>query len=495
MEMENVNIFRDIVERTGGDIYLGVVGPVRTGKSTFIKRFMELLVLPNIANPADKERATDELPQSGAGRMVMTVEPKFIPQEAVDIVIRDGLKMKVRMVDCVGYTVDGALGYVEEEGSPRMVKTPWFEQAIPFQEAAEMGTRKVITDHSTIGIVVTTDGSITDIPRENYLEAEERVIGELKELGKPFVVILNSVYPEAPETQELVHELEEKYDLPVLAMNCSEMSTDDLLNILQESLYEFPVQEVNVKLPLWLEELDQNYWLRTEFEQTIQDAVSSVSRLRDIDLAVEKIRENEHVSTAVLQEMNLGTGVADIEVRVEEGLFYRVLEEVSGLSVAGDQDILRLMRDLAKARNEMEKIAPALEEVRELGYGVVAPSLDEMILEEPELIRQGNRFGVKLKASAPSLHIIRADITTEITPIIGTEKQCEELVRYLLEEFEDDPQKIWQRDIFGKSLHELVREGIQNKLHRMPENAQAKLQETVRRIVNEGSGGLICIII
>ncbi len=495
MEMENVNIFRDIVERTGGDIYLGVVGPVRTGKSTFIKRLMELLVLPNIVNPADKERATDELPQSGAGRMVMTVEPKFIPQEAVEIVIRDGLKMKVRMVDCVGYTVDGALGYAEEEGSPRMVKTPWFEQAIPFQEAAEMGTRKVITDHSTIGIVVTTDGSITDIPRENYLEAEERVIEELKELGKPFVVILNSVYPEAPETQELVHELEEKYDLPVLAMNCSEMSTDDVLNILQESLYEFPVQEVNVKLPLWLEELDQNYWLRTEFEQTIQDAVSTVSRLRDIDQAVEKIRENEYVATALLREMNLGTGVADIEVRVEEGLFYRVLEEVSGLSVAGDQDILRLMRDLAKARNEMEKIAPALEEVRELGYGVVAPSLDEMILEEPELIRQGNRFGVKLKASAPSLHIIRADITTEITPIIGTEKQCEELVRYLLEEFEDDPQKIWQRDIFGKSLHELVREGIQNKLHRMPENAQAKLQETVQRIVNEGSGGLICIII
>lgn len=495
MEMENVNIFRDIAERTGGDIYLGVVGPVRTGKSTFIKRLMELLVLPNIVNPVDKERATDELPQSGAGRMVMTVEPKFIPQEAVEIVIRDGLKMKVRMVDCVGYTVDGALGYVEEEGSPRMVKTPWFEQAIPFQEAAEMGTRKVITDHSTIGIVVTTDGSITDIPRENYLEAEERVIGELKELGKPFVVILNSVYPEAPETQELVHELEEKYDLPVLAMNCSEMSTDDVLNILQESLYEFPVQEVNVKLPLWLEELDQNYWLRTEFEQTIQEAVSTVGRLRDIDLAVEKIRENEHVATALLQEMNLGTGIADIEVRVIEGLFYRVLEEVSGLSVAGDHDILRLLRDLAKARNEMEKIAPALEEVRELGYGVVAPSLDEMILEEPELIRQGNRFGVKLKASAPSLHIIRADITTEITPIIGTEKQCEELVRYLLEEFEDDPQKIWQRDIFGKSLHELVREGIQNKLHRMPENAQAKLQETVQRIVNEGSGGLICIII
>ncbi|NPV28634.1 MAG: stage IV sporulation protein A [Firmicutes bacterium] len=492
--MESINIFRDIAERTGGDIYLGVVGPVRTGKSTFIKRFMELLVLPNIINPHDRERAKDELPQSGAGRMIMTVEPKFIPKEAVEISIKNGLKMKVRMVDCVGYTVEGALGY-EEEGGPRMVMTPWFEEAIPFQEAAEIGTRKVIADHSTIGIVILTDGTITEIPRENYLEAEERVIGELKELGKPFIVILNSLYPEALETTELVRDLEEKYDVSVLPLNCAEMSQEDILTILQEALYEFPVQEVNVNLPRWVEELDPMHWLRADFQRAIQEAIQSVNRLRDIDRAVEQIRENEFVAAATLEDINLGTGVAVVDVRAREGLFYKVLEELSGFSVAGDHDILRLMRDLSRASRELEKVAPALEEVRETGYGVVAPSLDEMILEEPELIRQGNRFGVRLKASAPSLHIIRADITTEITPIIGTEKQCEELVRYMLEEFEDDPQKIWQKDIFGKSLHELVRDGIQNKLHRMPENAQAKLQETVQRIVNEGSGGLICIII
>lgn len=493
--MENLNIFQDIAERTGGDIYLGVVGPVRTGKSTFIKRLMELLVLPNIADPNDKERAVDELPQSGAGRMIMTVEPKFIPQDAVEIAIKDGLKMKVRMVDCVGYTVDGALGYEEEEGGPRMVKTPWFDEAIPFQEAAELGTRKVIADHSTLGIVVTTDGSVTDITRDSYVEAEERVIEELKELGKPYIVILNTLYPDADKSIELVQSLEAKYDVPVLAINCAKTSDDDLLNILQEALYEFPVQEINVKLPLWVEELESAHWLRSALEQAVNEAVTGVNRLRDIDQTIEKVRENEFVAAALLQEMNLGSGVADIKVQTQDGLFFKVLEEVSRLPVTGEHDILRLLRDLSKAQAELDKIAPALEEVEDLGYGVVAPSLDEMILEEPELIRQGNRFGVKLRASAPSMHIIRADISTEITPIIGTEKQCEDLVRYMLEEFEDDPAKIWKKDIFGKSLHDLVREGIQNKLHRMPDNAQEKLQETVQRIVNEGSGGLICIII
>ncbi|HBI26343.1 MAG TPA: stage IV sporulation protein A, partial [Peptococcaceae bacterium] len=338
--MENLNIFQDIAERTGGDIYLGVVGPVRTGKSTFIKRLMELLVLPNIADPNDKERAVDELPQSGAGRMIMTVEPKFIPQDAVEIAIRDGLKMKVRMVDCVGYTVDGALGYEEEEGGPRMVRTPWFDEAIPFQEAAELGTRKVIADHSTLGIVVTTDGSVADIPRDSYSEAEERVIEELKELGKPYIIVLNTLYPDAYESIELVQSLEEKYDVPVLAINCAETTDDDLLNILQEALYEFPVQEINVKLPLWVEELESAHWLRSDLEQVINEAVTSVNRLRDIDHTIEKIRENEFVAAALLQEMNLGTGVADIKVQAQDGLFFKVLEEVSGLPVSGEHDIL-----------------------------------------------------------------------------------------------------------------------------------------------------------
>lgn len=492
--MEKINIFHDLAERTGGDIYIGVVGPVRTGKSTFIKRFMETLVLPNIENDYEKDRAKDELPQSGAGKTIMTVEPKFIPNEAVEINIKNGLSVKIRVVDCVGYTVNGALGYEAETG-PRMVITPWFEEEIPFQDAAEIGTRKVIAEHSTIGVVVLTDASITDIPRENYVEAEERVIWELKELGKPYVIILNSIHPDQAETVDLVRDLEDKYDVPVLPLNVAEMTQDDILSILQEALYEFPVQDVSANLPPWIEELEPGHWLRSDLDQAIQDAVNSVHRLREIDLAVEQIRKNDFVATASLEDVNLGTGVAVIDVRAQEGLFHKVLEEVSGLSITGDQDVLRYLRDLSLSQQEYEKVVPALEEVREIGYGVVSPSLDDMNLEEPELIRQGNRFGVRLKASAPSLHIIKADITTEITPIIGTEKQCEELVKYILEEFEDDPQRIWQKDIFGKSLHDLVREGIQNKLHRMPENAQAKLQDTVSRIVNEGNGGLICIII
>ncbi|MBC9783192.1 stage IV sporulation protein A [Heliobacterium chlorum] len=492
--MEKMDIFRDISDRTGGDIYIGVVGPVRTGKSTFIKRFMELLVLPNIKNIHDKERARDELPQSGAGRTIMTTEPKFIPNEAVEIGVKNGVKMRVRMVDCVGYSVEGALGYEEEDGA-RMVMTPWSETEMPFQDAAEMGTRKVIADHSTIGLVITTDGSITDLPRDGYVEAEERVVDELKELRKPFVVVLNSLRPHSRETAELAYNLEGLYQVPVLPLNVTELSQDDVLKILEEALYEFPVTEVNINLPLWIEELDNKHPLRQKYEGAVRDTISQVKRLRDIDLAVETLADYDFIEDVYLQEMNLGTGVAAIEMTAPEGMFYQVLQEESGFTITGEHDLLRLMKELAKAKREYDKVATALDDVREVGYGVVNPSLDEMFLEEPELIKQGNRFGVKLKASAPSLHIIRADITTEITPIIGTEKQCEELVRYILEEFEENPQKIWESNIFGKSLHDLVREGVQNKLQRMPENVQGKLQETLQRIVNEGNGGLICIII
>ncbi len=492
--MEKVDIFRDIAERTGGDIYVGVVGPVRTGKSTFIKRLMDLLVIHNIKNVHDRERARDELPQSGAGRTIMTTEPKFVPSEAVEIVISSGLKVKIRVVDCVGYTVEGALGYEEDEG-PRMVRTPWFEEEIPFQEAAEIGTRKVITDHSTIGLVITTDGTITDIPRANYVPAEERVIGELKELDKPFIVILNSIKPKAPDTQELADAIQEKYNVPVLPLDVMEMTQEDVLEILEEILYEFPVTEVNITLPKWIEELEEKHWLRSKFEEAVRDTIRSVRRLRDIDSTVVQLGNYDFVGEVSLQEMNMGTGVATIDMDAREGLFYQILQEVSGFEIEGDHTLLRLMKELSFAKKEFDKVASALLEVKETGYGVVTPRLNEMNLEEPELIRQGNRFGVRLKASAPSLHIIRADITTEITPIIGTEKQCEELVRYMLNEFEENPRKIWDSNIFGKSLHDLVREGIQNKLHRMPENAQAKLQETLQRIVNDGSGGLICIII
>lgn len=492
--MEKQEVFRDIAERTGGDIYLGIVGPVRTGKSTFIKRLMETLVLPNIKEVADRERAKDELPQSAAGKTIMTTEPKFIPNEAIEITIKDGLQVKIRVADCVGYTVEGALGYEEDDG-PRMVTTPWYENEIPFEEAAEIGTRKVIEDHSTIGIVILTDGTITDIPRENYLEAEERVITELKELNKPFLVVLNSTDPYSSSVAELVHELEEKYDVPVLPVDCLHLTQGDVMKILQESLFEFPVTEVNINLPKWVEELERSHWLRDKFENAVRESVSQVKRLRDIDTAIENLANYDFVKTVEIKNMDLGTGVAAISMNETEGLFYKILQEISGFEIEGEHTLLRLMKELSIAKREYDKLESALLEVEENGYGVVTPRLEEMKLEEPELIRTAGRFGVKLKASAPSLHIIKANISTEVTPLIGSEKQCEELVRYIVDEFEENPTEIWQQNIFGKSLHELVREGIQNKLYKMPENAQGKLQDTLQRIINDGSGGLICIII
>jgi len=494
--MQNFDIFSDIAERTGGDIYFGVVGPVRTGKSTFIKHFMELLVLPNISNVFERERARDELPQSGAGRRITTTEPKFIPSEAVEVVLKDTIHMNVRLVDCVGYSVAGALGYEGEEGEePRMVHTPWSEEAIPFQEAAEIGTRKVITDHSTLGIVVTTDGSISDIPRENYIEAEQRVIEELKELGKPFIVILNTTRPYAENTLELGRSLEELYQVPVVPLDCQEMNLNDISQVLEELLYEFPVSEVNIELPKWVEELELSHPIRESFEEIIQKSVANIKKVRDIDSALDILAECEHAKDIILKETNLGTGRAEIQITTENDLFKQVLEQLTGVEIEGDHTLLRMILDYSKAKKEWDKLAKAFEDVRTNGYGVVTPQLDEMFLEEPELVKSGGHYGIKLRASAPSLHILRADVTTEITPLIGTEKQAEELVKYILDEFESDPQKVWSSNIFGKSLHDLVREGIQNKLYKMPDNVQTKLQDTLQRIVNDGHGGLICIII
>ncbi|SFF95014.1 stage IV sporulation protein A [Desulfotomaculum arcticum] len=493
--MEKFDIFRDIAERTEGDIYLGVSGGVRTGKSTFIKRFMELMVLPNIENEHERERAKDELPQSGNGKTIMTTEPKFVPNEAVEVEVSPNLTVKVRLVDCVGYRVEGALGYEDEEGNPRMVSTPWFDDPIPFEEAAETGTRKVISEHSTIGIVVTTDGTTSDIPRENFIAAEERVVEELKEINRPFLIILNSTAPEAEETIQLADELSEKYDVPVIPINCAEMSQLDILQIMEKALFEFPVNEVSITMPLWVEELDLKHWLRDKFDSAVQETVQQVRRLRDIDGAVEKLSQYDMVRQVDLSSMDLGTGTAAIEISSNPELFYKVLSEEAGIELEGDHHLFRLFKEFAVAKREYDKIAPAIMELHESGYGVVNPTINDMQLEEPELIRQGSRFGVKLKASAPTVHMIKANINTEITPIIGTEKQCEELVRYMLNEFEENPRKIWESEIFGKSVSDLVREGIQNKLQRMPDNAQIKLQETVQRIVNDGSGGLICIII
>ncbi|MEW6105536.1 MAG: stage IV sporulation protein A [Bacillota bacterium] len=492
--METFDIFQDIATRTGGDIYIGVVGPVRTGKSTFIKRFMDLLVLPKISDVYDKQRSVDELPQSGGGRTIMTTEPKFVPSEAVEVEIEDNVKVWVRLVDCVGYTVRGALGY-EDEAGPRMVVTPWFDYEIPFEEAAEFGTRKVITDHSTIGLVVLTDGSITEIPRENYAPAEERVIAELRQLHKPFVAVLNSVAPWSREAQDLASKLAEKYQVPVIPLDCMRMDVEDVKGVLREVLYEFPVREVSVRLPVWLSELAEDHWLRQRFQEAVVTTVKEVKRIRDIHGVVDKLSEEEFVSGADLTTMELGTGTVVIDLEAPRSLFFQVVQEVSGLEVEGDHHLLRLMKELSAAKREYDKIADGLRDARELGYGIVMPLLDELTFEEPELIRQGSRFGVRLKASAPSIHMIRANIETEVTTNVGTERQGEELVRRLSEEFEKDPDRIWNTDFLGKSLHELVKEGIESKLYRMPENAQQKLQETLQKIVNEGSGGLICIIL
>ncbi|GIN21049.1 MAG TPA: stage IV sporulation protein A [Bacillus bacterium] len=492
--MEKVDIFKDIAERTGGDIYLGVVGAVRTGKSTFIKKFMELAVLPNIKSEADRARAQDELPQSAAGKTIMTTEPKFVPNQAVAVQVDNGLEVNVRLVDCVGYTVPGAKGY-EDENGPRMIHTPWYEEPISFHEAAEIGTRKVIQEHSVLGIVITTDGTIGEIPRNDYVEAEERVIAELDEVGKPYIMVLNSSRPHHPETETLRVQLAEKYDIPVLSMSVENMREQDVLNVLREALYEFPVLEVNVNLPSWVMVLKENHWLRTDYQEAVKETVKDIKRLRDVDRVVQSFNDFEYIESAGLAGVDMGQGIAEIDLFAPDELYDQVLTEIVGTEVRGKDHLLEMMQEFADAKREYDQISDALVMVKQTGYGIAAPSLEDMSLDEPEIIRQGARFGVRLKAVAPSIHMIKVDVESEFAPIIGTEKQSEELVRYLMQDFEDDPLSIWNSDIFGRSLSSLVREGIQAKLAMMPENARYKLKETLERIINEGSGGLIAIIL
>lgn len=492
--MENLDIYKMISQRTDGDIYVGVVGPVRTGKSTFIKKFMELLVLPNIDNSYKRERATDELPQSAGGKTIMTTEPKFIPNEAVEITLADNLKFKARMVDCVGYLVNNAIGYLEDD-MPRMVKTPWSQEEIPFEKAAEIGTKKVIEEHSSIAVLVTTDGSITGIPREDYIEPEERVARELSEKQKPFVIVLNSATPDGDECKNLAQELEEKYQTAVIPLDCTNLSLDDINDIFSRILFEFPIEQVNIKFPRWIEGLQDNNEIKAELYSEIKDCFENTRKLKEIRDDVKKLQSTEIIVKTDIDKIDLGNGNVYLSISLKDELFYQVLTEITGEEISDEGRLFAKLIELSKVKKEYDKLEYALHEVKEKGYGIVNPTVDDLILEEPEIIKQGSKYGVRLKAKAPSLHMIQINTETEISPIVGSEKQSEELVKYLLSEFEEDKKKIWDSNIFGKSVHDLVNEGLQNKLARMPEEAQMKIQETLQRIVNEGSGGLICIIL
>ena len=492
--MPEHSIYKDIAERTGGDIYVGVVGPVRSGKSTFIKRFMEAVVLPNIGEGYSKERARDELPQSAAGKTVMTTEPKFIPEEAVPIVLDNNAKMNVRMIDCVGYLVPEAMGAVEN-GQPRMVRTPWREEPMPFAEAAEMGTHKVITEHSTIGMLITTDGSIGEIPRQSYLDAEERIVRELKELGKPFAVILNSARPESESARTLAYELEEKYSVPVALISCLDLDAEDIRHILGLVLEEFPVTQINLHLPEWTTALEESHRIRTSLQGSLRHCADGVRKMGDVQKAFAGMCENEYISSVRTDLLDLGTGCADMTLEMKEGLYYSVIAELTGFSISGEKELISLMQELAEIKAKYDKIEEALAQVNEKGYGIVMPDVEDMRLEEPQIVKQAGGYGVKLRASAQSIHMIRANIEAEINPMVGTEQQSEDLVRYLLKEFEEDPKSIWGSNMFGKSLYELVNEGLHTKLDHMPEESRKKLSETLERIINEGSNGLICILL
>ncbi len=492
--MTDTAIYNDIATRTGGDIYVGVVGPVRSGKSTLIQQFMEALVLPHMESEYQRERAVDELPQSAAGRTIMTTEPKFIPEEAVEITLSGSAKMRVRMIDCVGYIVPSALGYIENE-MPRMVRTPWFEDEVPFNLAAEIGTQKVISEHSTIGLVVTTDGSISDIPRSEYEEAEERVVFELQSLNKPYVVLLNSRYPNDAETLSLAEELSRKYNTPVMPVNCRELSEEEIRAILAQVLYAFPVREISVEIPKWVAGLPVEHPMKQSVFGAARSCAESISHIREVERLADSIGNCDEVESCSISSVDLGSGKAVLSVAMSPALFYEVLSDMTGFSLASESDLLPCLMQMAQMKKEFEKFRGALEEVNATGYGIVMPTMDELQLEEPEIMKQGGKYGVRLRASAPSIHMMRADITTEVSPVVGSEKQSEELVHYLLQEFEEHPKRIWESNIFGKSLHELVNEGLHNKLYRMPPEARLRLQETVERIINEGCNGLLCIIL
>lgn len=491
--MTDTSIYKDIAARTGGDIYIGIVGPVRTGKSTFIKRFFETMIIPDMPADFARERMIDELPQSSAGRTIMTTEPKFVPEKAVKLQLDKSSDISVRLVDCVGYIVPSSLGYIENE-NPRMVKTPWYDDEIPFNMAAEIGTKKVIREHATIGLVITTDGSISEIPRDEYEEAEERVINELKEINKPFTVVLNCVYPQSAASVALAAELTEKYGVPVIPLNCLNITDEEISSLLATVLCEFPVKKVIISLPGWFSDMSTDEEVKHGLIDSLRKEGAEIKKMREIGKlsdAVEKCTAVTYVST---QSIDRGSGTVYLKADMDSTIFYEMLSAVSGENITDDSELITSMRRLVEVKKKYDRIAAALEQVNSTGYGIVMPSVDELTLEEPEIVKQGSRYGVKLKASAPSIHMMRADIKTEVAPIVGSERQSEDLVKYLLDGFEEDPSKIWQSNIFGKSLDELVNEGLRAKLTHMPDEARMKLQQTLERVINEGCSGLICII-
>ncbi len=492
--MEKYDIYKDIATRTGGDFYLGVVGPVRTGKSTFITKFMEKMVIPNISNKLQKQIATDEMPQSADGKTIMTTQPKFIPANGVRVQFKNKASANVRLVDCVGYLVDGAVGH-EEEDKPRLVKTPWSDKEMPFEKAAEIGTKKVIDEYSTIGIVVTTDGSFGEIPRENYVSAEERVIGELKALKKPFVIVLNSKAPESEYARRLSVELEEKYGVFVSLINVEQMDAEDISGIMEKVLLEFPMFSFDVKIPKWMQALPLNNPVVSDMISTIKSASENMCKMRDYSEMNSAFEENDKFSQLNLVDLKLGEGLCQFELVAKDDLYYKVLSEECGEKINDDFELMSFIKSFAEEKKKFVKIKDALYEAEEGGYGVVLPTVEEMNLEEPVLVKQGGKYGVKLKASAPSLHIMKVDVATEVAPIVGTEKQGEDLINYIMNKFEDNPQGIWETNMFGKSLHDLVNEGLTGKLNAMPKDTQGKMRKTLTRIVNENRGGVICILL
>lgn len=490
----SINIYEDISYRTGGDIYIGVVGPVRTGKSTFIKRFMDTLVIPNIESEFQKERARDELPQSSAGRTIMTTEPKFIPEDGIEITMQDSLRLKVRMIDCVGYVVPSSEGYIEDD-QPRMVRTPWYEEEIPFNMAAEIGTKKVIEEHSTIGLVITTDGSISTIPREEYEEAEERVINELKAINKPFIILMNTVNPHDENALALADQLSIKYNIPVLPVNCLELTETEIKEILSNILYEFPVSTISLSLPSWFKGLDADDEMRTSIIGSVRELSANVSSIRSVYSFSNELSQNDNIIESKISDINLSNGKVYLNVNIDNSYFYKILSVKCGIDIKNDEDLLSQITALAEIKNKYKRIEEALKQVDQTGYGIVMPTTEELTLQEPEIMKQGGKYGVRLKAEAPSIHMIKCNTYTEVAPIVGSESQSQELVMYLLKEFENNPSEIWNTNIFGKSLNSLVNEGLNNKLYRMPEEARSKFRETIERVINEGCSGLICIIL